>query len=483
MRSIHLLFATMVLLGSALAQSEKQNVLFIAVDDLNNYVGCLGGHPQALTPNIDRLAARGTLFSNAHCQAPICGPSRASLMSGIRPSRSGIYLQIKDRKLRGASEVIQEATFLPDYLEQQGYRTAGCGKIFHQGDAANFFDEFGHGTNYGPRPKQRMEYDPAWFEDRIGKTSTDWGTYPEDEASMPDHKTADWVVHWLEQQDAGEDAAPFFLAAGFVRPHVPWYTTERWYAEHPLAGIELPPYLPTDGDDLPAISLAVNEAPQMPAMDWVLKEGRWQAIIRSYLACTTFVDHQIGRVLDALEASRFAENTIVILWSDHGYHLGEKGRFAKQSLWRQASHVPLIIAGPELPSGQICSRPVQLLDMYPTLLDLLKLPKNDQNDGHSLLPLLQEPTREWPFPAITTYGPNNHAIQTDRYRYIQFEDGSAELYDHHSDPNEWRNLANDPKHEAIVTKLKAQVPTHNAANAIGSYYDFNRYFKKMNEGK
>lgn len=458
---------------------SRPNVLFIAIDDLNDYVGCLEGHPNAQTPHIDGLAARGTLFTNAHCQAPICGPSRASLMTGLRPSTSGIYGQISDRRIRAASAATAQAVFLPDYLETYGYRTAGCGKIYHNGDRAETFDEFGHGTNFGPKPAKRFHYDPDWFADRHGGTQTDWGAYPDRDEKMPDHQTADWIIEWLQNAADEPDATPFFLAAGFVRPHVPWYAPQPWFDRHPLPGIATPPYTSDDWDDLPPISRAVNVAPMMPAMDWVLDGGHWPAILQAYLACTTFTDHQVGRILQALEASPFADRTIVVLWSDHGYHVGEKGRFAKQSLWECSSHVPLIIAGPGLPRGQKCDRPVQLLDLYPTLLALLELPANSRNEGHSLLPLLENPHAEWPHAAVTTYGPNNHAVQTERYRYIRYADGAEEFYDHRNDPNEWNNVAAEPSHQAVIDSLKVHLPAVNAPNARGSSYNFNDYFRRV----
>lgn len=460
---------------------ERPNFLYIAIDDLNAYVGCLGGHPQAKTPNIDRLAQSGVVFTNAHCQAPICGPSRASIHAGLLPSTTGIYLQISDGDLREASEATRAVTFLPDYLEQHGYRTVGCGKIFHQGDKGNFFDEFGHGSNMGPKPKKRISYDPAWFEDREGKTQTDWGAYPSKDESMPDHKTADWVIDRLKsmsKKPSGE-RKPFFLAAGFVRPHVPWTVPQKWFDLHDPGKITKPAYLAEDLEDVPEISLRVNEAPMMPAMDWVLKQDRWTRILQAYLASTTFVDHQVGRILDALQASPFADNTHVILWSDHGYHVGEKGRFAKQSLWRESSRVPLVFAGKGVTRGGVCDRPVQLLDLYPTILDLAKLPPNASNEGHSLMPLLMNPEAEWKHVALTTYGRNNHAVEDGRYRYIRYEDGAEELYDHEQDPHEWRNLAKDPETAPIRQRLAGHLPAKNVPRSKASRYDFNDYFRKQ----
>lgn len=468
-----------LLTASALSAAGPPNVLYIAVDDLNTYVGCLGGHPNAITPNIDRLAAKGMLFENAHCQAPICGPSRASIHSGLRPSSSGIYLQISDKKLREASGATRSATFLPDYLEQHGYRTWGCGKIFHKGDGAGMFDDFGHGSNMGPKPAKRINYDPAWFEDRKGTTQTDWGAFPDEDEEMPDYKTADWVIDRLRRlsQEPEGERQPFFLAAGFVRPHVPWTVPKVWFDKHDLKGIELPAYNPDDANDLPAISRRVNEAPMMPAMDWLLKDDRWKELLQGYLASTTFVDHQIGRVLDALEESGLADSTYVVLWSDHGYHVGEKGRVAKQSLWRESSRVPMVFAGPGIGKGR-CGRPVQLLDVYPTLLDLLDLPGNPQNEGHSLKPLLHDPKADWDHVAITTYGRNNHAVEDDRYRYIHYEDGSEELYDLEKDPHSWKNLAANPETSSIRERLRKHLPSVNVPNSKASRYDFNDYFRQ-----
>lgn len=455
------------------------NVLFIAIDDLNDYVGCLGGHPNAKTPHIDRLARRGCVFTNAHCQAPICGPSRASLFTGLRPSTTGIYGQIQDKAIRDANAATKSVVFLPDYLEKHGYRTAGAGKMFHNGDRAKVFDEYGRGTNFGPKPSERFAYDPAWFEDRIGNTQTDWGVFPNDDERMPDHLTANWVIDWLREASADPGGKPFFLAAGFVRPHVPWYASEHWFAMHPRETLTMPPFLANDWDDLPGISKAVNEAPMMPSMDWVRKGNHWPAIVQAYLACTTFADHEVGRVLDALEQSPFAKNTYVVLWSDHGYHVGEKGRFAKQSLWERSSRVPLVIAGPGLPAAQVRDQPVELLDLYPTLLDLLGLPANRDNEGQSLKPLLHNQDSAWPHAAITTYGPNNHAIQTKRFRLIAYEDGAIELYDHQSDPHEWHNVAGLETSAATITQLRRFLPKQNAPNAPGSSYGFNDYFRRV----
>ncbi len=452
---------------------DKPNILFIAIDDLNDWIGCQGGHPNTITPNIDALAKRGVLFTNAHCQAPICGPSRASLFTGLRPSTTGIYGQIQDKKLKSLCDA-RGITLIPDYFEAHGYHTMAAGKLYHGGDKAKTFDEYGPPKSMGPKPKKRFKYNAAWFEDRIGSTQTDWAAYPESDEMMPDHKIAGYGVKKLSE----EHHEPFFLAVGFCRPHVPWYVPQQWFDLHPVKDLETPPYKADDWDDLPEISKRVNVAPMMPAMDWVLEEKEWKNIVQAYLACVTFVDHQVGRVVKALDESPHAENTIIVLWSDHGYHLGEKGRFAKQSIWERSSKVNLIIVAPNGARGQKCSHAVELLDLYPTLTELCGLPPNKENEGESLVSLLKKPAGPWQHAAITTYGPNNHAVRDARYRYVRYEDGSQELYDHHADPNEWHNIAGDPEHMATITALEVYLPTVNAKNAKGSTYNFNEYFKQ-----
>ena len=455
-------------------EGARPNVLMIAIDDLNDWIGCMGGHPQARTPNIDRLAAAGTLFTNAHCQAPICGPSRASLMTGLRPSTTGFYLQIGLDGIRSSGGEARSGGLLHDNFERHGYRSMGTGKIFHDGNGDDAFDEYGVPKSMGPKPKRRFNYDPAWFEDRTGGTQTDWAAYPDKDSMMPDHQSATWAAERLGR----ESEEPFFLAVGFCRPHVPFYAPQKWFDMHPLEGIETPPYDPADLDDVPAIGRRVAEAPMMPTTEWAIESGEWPEIVQAYLACTTFVDHQVGRVLTALENGPHAGNTIVVLWTDHGYHLGEKNRFAKQAIWEEATHVNLMIAGPGLPAGGRCDAPVELLDVYPTLTSLAGLPANPRNEGDDLTPLLRDPSAAWPHAAVTTYGPGNHAVRTRDFRYIRYEDGSEELYDRRVDPLERTNLAGELEHAATKTRLAKFLPESEAPLAEASKSNFNEYFRE-----
>lgn len=463
--------------GKEINSFNRFNILFIAVDDLNDWIGAMGGHPQAQTPNIDRLAKHGALFTNAHCQAPICGPSRASVMTGLMPTSTGNYLQLKDKDILQANDLSKKAIFLPDYLEQYGYKTMGVGKIYHDGDGANTFDEYGGVfEKYGPKPECRLNYDPRWYAHKTGNTSTDWGVFPDFDEQMPDSKSASWAIDQLKKKHGN----PFFLAVGFVRPHVPWTVPQKWFDFYPLDSIDTPPYLGSDMEDVPPFGKKVTEAPMMPTTEELIEQKQWKNAVQAYLACMTFVDAQIGKVLDALKKSDYANNTIVVLWSDHGYHLGEKNRFAKQALWQRATKSVLIIDVPGRTDDKVSSQPVQLLDIYPTLLELVGLPKNAMNEGHSLVPLLQNtPAPDWDYYAITAYGKENVAVTGEKYRLIQYQDGSQEFYDLEQDPNEWNNLANHPVHRARILEFQKQIPEVQASYSNFTRYTFNKYFEDI----
>ena len=464
--------ASMLLPSCSGTKGGKPNVLFIAIDDLNDWLGCMNGHPNTLTPNIDKLAARGTLFRNAHCQAPICGPSRASLMTGLLPSTTGIYGQINDKKIRESNAATQKCTFLPEYLKQHGYKTMGIGKLFHQHAPEGVFDiSGGRVAGFGPKPPERLKWQGESGPDH-GGTSTDWGAFPENDEEMPDYQSALWARARL----AETHEEPFFLAVGFLRPHVPWHVPQKWFDLHPAEELTMPPYLPTDYDDIPEIGHRIAELPMMPTTEWAKQTDEWKNIVQAYLACISFVDHYVGEVLEALEKSAYADNTIIVLWSDHGYHIGEKNRFGKHSIWEEATRAPMIIAGPNLNSGQICTKPAGMIDIYPTLLELCSLPRNPQNEGHSLKPLLVNPESDWPHTAVSTYGRNNHAIRDEHFRYIRYEDGSEELYDHRNDKDEWHNLANEQAYQAEKERLRRHLPQTNMPWAMTSKYDYNKYF-------
>lgn len=454
---------------NAAGKEKHPNVLMICIDDLNDWLGCMGGHPNSITPNMDKLASKGVLFTNAHCQAPICGPSRASIMTGLRPSTTGIYGQINDENIKGASEPTRNNVFLPEYFKNHGYYTMGKGKIFHNHAPNGVFDESaGRQGGFGPNPEKRF----VWLNEG---TNTDWGAFPETDEEMPDYKTAEWAVERLQRKYD----KPFFLVAGFVRPHVPLYVPQKWFDMHPVSGVETPPYKKDDYLDLPAIALQVHELPQMPTTDWAIETGNWKEIVQAYLACVTFVDHYIGEILNALEKSSYKDNTIVILWSDHGYRVGEKGIFAKHALWQEATNAPLIISMPGRKSTGKCDTPVEMLDIYPTLVDLCGLPANHQNEGKSLVPLIENPGSNSRGYAITTYGRNNHAVVSSGYRYIQYEDGSEELYNRSTDPNEFENIAGEAAAWEVKSALAKYLPSKNEYWSPAVKNGANEYFENQ----
>jgi len=472
-----LIFFSILLTALNISSQENPNVLFIAIDDLNDYVNSMNGSIKVPTPNIDRLAQKGTLFTNAHCQAPICGPSRASVMTGLYPSTSGNYFQLKDINIKKASKAASEAIFMPDYFEQHGYKSMGVGKIYHHGDAAHTFDEYGGRFSlYGPKPKVRFKYNPAEIEHKVGNTQTDWGVYPKQDSLMTDYKSARWAVNKLQQKHN----KPFFLGVGFVRPHVPWYAPQKWFDMFPLDSIKTPPYKKDDFDDISSFAKKVTDAPQMPTTEELIKSGEWKKALQAYMACIAFVDAQVGKVLDALENSEYANNTIIVLWADHGHHLGEKNRFAKQALWERDTRTLLIIKGvnESKSNRKICTSPVQLLDIYPTLIDMCKLPSSKLLEGHSLTNLLLNPNEKWTHPSLTFYGEGNVAIRDKQFRLIKYEDGSNELYDMKNDPNEWNNLAHKTKYKKTINRLIEYIPKEWAPTSEHNNYSFNAYFKK-----
>ena len=460
--------------------TKYPNVIFIAVDDLNDWLGCMNGHPNTKTPNMDKLASQGVLFTNAHCQAPLCGPSRASLMTGLRPSTTGIYGMIDDNKIKTDNPATEGIIFLPEYFKNHGYHTMGIGKLFHHHAPDGLFDESGgRYPGFGPTPKERFVWDGIGTSDpdKYGRTSTDWGAYPEVDSLMPDHHSASWTIERLNR----DYKQPFFLAVGFLRPHVPWYVPQKWFDMHPVENLKMTPYKADDLEDIPSIGHQINDLPMMPTTEWAIENGEWANIIQAYLACVSFVDYQVGRVLDALENSKYADNTVIVLWSDHGYRLGEKGTFAKHALWEEATNAPLIFAAPNLPKGKVVDSPAEMLSIYPTLLDLCGFPAYERNEGINLVPLMHSEIPDDETYAITTFGMNNHGLRTSNYRYIQYEDGGEELYDHNADPNEWFNIAANPEKKAAKEKLKELLPEKNVKWNTHSSYTFQPYFVKQKE--
>ena len=441
------LLAISVLPHSPCDAADRPNVLFIAIDDLNDWVSCLGGHPDCKTPNIDRLAERGVLFRRAYCSAPACNPSRASLMTGIRPSTSGVYLNSQPWR-----PAMPTAITLSQHFMQHGYRAVGGGKIFHgrYDDDASWHEYFKKGGD--PSPPNR----PV---NGIPRTAHfDWGPVDVADDAMNDHRVVDWAVSELKKKQD----QPLFLACGIFRPHLPWYVPKRYFDMYPADKITLPTIREDDLDDIPPAGVKMAK----PTGDHkkVIESNNYRKAVQGYLASIAFADYQVGRLLDAFDNSPLRENTIVVLWGDHGWHLGEKHHWRKFSLWEEADRVPLMIVAPGMSQGR-CDRSVSLLDLYPTLADLCGLPVGDHLEGKSLRPLLADPSVSWDRPILTTHGRNNHAVRSDRWRYIRYADGSEELYDHHSDPMEWDNLASNAEHAKAKQELAKHLPKKNAADA------------------
>jgi arylsulfatase A-like enzyme len=436
--------------GHGLAtETKKPNVLFIAVDDLNHWVGHLGRNPQTKTPNIDRLARMGVTFINAHCAAPVCNPSRAALMSGRRPGQTGIYDNGQDWR----PAIPKEDTLTTQFLKA-GYNVFGAGKIYHgsvhrEGEWTEYFKGGGGG---------RLQRHASVKDAGVGVIQF----YPlanEDE-DMPDYRVASYALEKLK----AKHEARFFLAIGFVKPHMPFAVPKKYFDQFPLDTIKLPPTQKDDLADVPAGGLEM--AGQGKLHQKIVASGRWKEAVQGYLASIAFLDAQVGRVLEGLEKSAYRDNTVIVFLGDHGWHLGEKEHWRKFALWEEATRAPFIWVAPGVTKpGSSCARPVDFMSVYPTLLDLCGITKPAHITADSIRPLLTDPKAAWAKPAITTFKRNNHAIRTERWRYIRYADGGEELYDHEADVYEWTNLAAKAEYAVTKAELAKWLPTENAPAA------------------
>ncbi|MBD3675921.1 MAG: sulfatase [Planctomycetaceae bacterium] len=454
-----ILFLCLALVATTLSAAEKPNILFIAIDDQNDWIGCLGGHPLAKTPNIDKIAERGTVFLNAHCQAPLCNPSRTSLMTGKRPSTTGVYgLAPWFRQVPKWKDLVS----LPQHLEANGYSTYSTGKIYHGGYGRrkndDEFQTLGPPAGVGARPKEKLVKTPA------PHPLVDWGVFPHKDEDKQDYVVASWAVEQIEK--GPED--PFFLSVGFFLPHVPCYTTQKWYDLYPDDDSVLPLIKRNDRDDTPRSSWWIHWKLPEPRLKFLEEANEWHNLCRSYLACTSFVDHQIGRIMTALDEKGLRDDTIIVLWSDHGWHIGEKEITGKNTLWDDGTRVPLMFAGPGISAGEKVTSPAELLDIYPTLIELCDLPNVDGLEGHSLVPQLKDPKAPRKWPAITTHNRGNHGIRTENYRYIHYVDGAEEFYDLRKDPREWNNIIDDPDYQSIIAEHRQWLPKVDVEMVPGS---------------
>ncbi|WP_186776464.1 sulfatase-like hydrolase/transferase [Rubripirellula reticaptiva] len=462
--------------------SSKPNVLFISIDDLNDWQGGMGGNPQAKTPNLDKLFGQGVLFTNAHCSQAVCTASRNSLLSGIHPSTSGWYSSTTAMR-KTYDQVMGEHKMLPQQFRDNGYQTLAAGKVFHQGvsDYRERTDDFwdvtapgykvpqdlkARGEGYGGTHFYPFPRDGSQIIDRYGKKFADgnslcYGALEREDmpgGKMYDELIAQWAVDQLSQ----EHDKPFFMAVGFVRPHVPYTAPKEYFDLYDLDDVVIPEVPDDEMSDIPLMGKAIAYGTIRSGDHYAvvnLSDSYWREMVYGYLACVSFVDAQAGKVLDALEKSKYADNTIVVLWSDHGQHLGEKHHWRKQALWEESTRVPLCFKVPGLgePNSR-CDQAVSLLDVYPTLVELCDLPAAPKLDGESLVPQVTNPTAKRNHPVLSTWYYGNHAIRSNDWRYIRYRDGTEELYDHRTDPREHTNLAGNPEFAAIIAEHKKWLP-------------------------
>ncbi len=480
---------------SAPANDTHPNVLFIAIDDMNDWAGFLNTHPQVQTPHMDALAAEGVSFTNAHAPAPICGPSRTAIMSGLWPTSNGIYTNAINYR-----EDVPHLISMPEYFRQNGYHVMGAGKIFHAGASRipiDAFDEYGEaGSSSAPFTREELDIEaqkPFNLVVKNGKefrlplngfpadrhwrsTNTfDWGPVDLPDEMFSDTKTANWAIDKLQQ----EQEKPFFLAVGFHRPHQPLFNPKRFHDLYPPESVVLPQTLPDDLSDLPRSGKEYTKVAVTSGLHKSVEQyGEWENAVSSYLAAISYVDELVGNIMTALEMSNYADNTLVVLWSDHGWHLGEKEHWGKATGWYRSTRIPMVIVPPknQLPEGfephSTSARMVNLLDLAPTIADMTKVPIKKEWEGNSLLPLIRNPDQEWQTYTHTTFGRGNHTISTPRWQYIHYFDGGAELYDLQRDPDEFVNLANDQKYAEVQEQLHQYLPKEPQWEYFVRYHNF-----------
>lgn len=458
---------------SGFAQTKKKptaqqpNIIMIAVDDLNDWAGAFGGNPQMLTPNMDKLADQSVVFRNTSCAGPVCCPSRSAILSGFLPSRTGVYGNGNNML---DSRLVQEYATLPEYFSKNGYVTISKGKIFHKHSSENgidhgqwAFDEWEVEDGSHQIVKEKLYFRnegiingqviPNAKYKEGGGTDFAWAPTVAPKEETKDYKTAVWFADKLKQ----DYKKPFFMAVGIAKPHLPWFVPQEYFDKYSLDTLKIPEYRLDDLDDIVNKNGEKYAAPSQDFL-WVHQDEQlFKQAVRAYMAASTYADDCVGVVLDALKKSKYADNTIVILFGDHGWHLGEKLRFRKAELWRESTQTTFLVHTPGMNSKLQCFRNVNLIDIYPTLVDLCNLPKRLMIDGESLRPLLTNPTAKW-HPALTTMGKGNHSVISEHWHYIYREKkgGVEELYDLKKDPMEWTNLARSESKEILSAKKYLQ---------------------------
>ncbi|MDN5210763.1 sulfatase [Fulvivirgaceae bacterium BMA12] len=429
-------------------QQKRYNVLFLIVDDMNDY-GFYHGFPKVKMPYLDAFKKTAITFERAYCASPVCTPSRAATFSGLYPHNTGAYFNGSDPW--NQSELLKSVETMPECFKRNGYTTFGRGKLYHaqleEGRIENNFDNRPlYGGGFGPFPDEDHQIKGKF-----------WGYQSFPDSLFPDVKNAEAAIEFLKK----DKDKPFFLGLGLWRPHSPFTAPQRFYDMYDIDEIEFPAgFKKDDTTDIPELSKTLLDPFGRFPVSGLTTPDKWKEMLLAYNACNSFADWSIGRVIKELDNSKYADNTIVVFWSDNGYHCGEKNHWEKNTLYEQAALTPLAIRIPgSETNGKIITAPVSLVDLYATLIDYcgLNSPKNEI-DSKSLRPLLENPQANWEHPAITTFGEGSVSIRSQRYRYIQYVDGSEELYDHNSDPYEFKNIANETALSSIKTNLRRYIP-------------------------
>lgn len=465
-RSVFL--SVVILFTGAVLADGRPNVVVIITDDQNGY-GFYDGYPGTQVPAMDRLKKSAVTFEHAYAAAPVCGPSRAAFFSGLYPHSTGAYRNGADPWRKPP---LQDIETLPELFRRSGYATFGAGKLFHarmaeDREAALWDNNVYHG-GFGPFPRQE-DIIRGPDEEPGGSGGKYWGvsewTGPDED--FPDTVNANSVIEFLGQ----DHDKPFFLVYGLWRPHAPYTAPRRFFDLYDPDNITLPPgYREGDLYDVPPGGQRLSDT---WGNRWLVSgkayPENWKRILHGYLAATSFADWNVGRVMEALDASGYADNTIVIFWSDNGYHLGEKNHFGKGTLWERSARTPAAVRIPGNPNnGHVVKQPIVSIDFFPTLLDYCSVEASGREaEGYSLRPLLEDVETGWKRPAITTYGENMFSARSERYRYIRYPDGTEELYDHRADPNEYINLANRPDSKYVIDQFKKWIPERFASDLGG----------------
>jgi arylsulfatase A-like enzyme len=461
-------------------EKSKPNVLMISLDDLNDWIEPMAGHPQTITPNLSSFAKEAVSFHNAYCASPSCNPSRTALMTGKAPYRTGVYTNPQIWR-----HILPDEIMLPEHFKQAGYWAGGAGKIYHNNmpDPRSWDDYYPSLIQHFPYyylpdidsktgqtifrkqdnelredSPQGLTLNMPTFDDMY--IAFDWAPLPHNTEETGDYASAKWIVEQLGKKHD----KPFFLGCGIYRPHLPFYVPQKYFDKFPLESIQLPKTLKADWDDIPK---AGRKLARSQYHENVLKAGEWEKAVQGYLASINYADELTGMVLDALAASEYSDNTIVIVYSDHGWQLGEKQHWQKHALWENLINSVLMIKVPEglldnqatKNRGSVSYRNVSLVDIYPTLVELCGLPEKEGLTGQSLTPLLIDPTnKDWNHPIISMQGSEYFSVRKEDWHFIYYNDLEAELYDLKSDPEEWDNLARRPEYADTIIELKGYIP-------------------------